>query len=136
RSFESDGREGWPPTGIPRTVGREKEGLNNLLGAVAEVTALPPPVQAVPHVELLCYRGNFDRRELLTSRNDVAATQLVFEVERQALDAIVALNRDTIISSSTTSENGEFRALLRDPDGHLLCIESRTAPSISQPANP
>jgi len=136
RSIAFYGRLGLTRTASSLNVGREQERLDNLLGAVVEVTALAPPVQAVPHVELLCYRGNFDRRELLTSRNDVAATQLVFEVERQALDAIVALNRDTIISSSTTSENGEFRALLRDPDGHLLCIESRTAPSISQPANP
>ena len=82
--------------GLARTasflnVGREQEKLDNLLGVVVEVTALAPPMQAVPHVELLCYRGNFDRRELLTNRNDVVATQLVFEVERDALDAIVAL---------------------------------------------
>jgi hypothetical protein len=94
---------------------------------VVEVTALAPPMQAVPHVELLCYRGNFDRRELSTNRNDVAATQLAFEAERDAFDAIVALSRDTTISSSTTSERGGCRALLRDPDGHALCIESRTA---------
>ena len=91
-------------------MGPEQEKLDNLVGAVVEVTALAPPIQAVPHVELLCYRGNFDRRELLTNRNDVAATQLVFEVEPDALDAIVALNRDTTISSSTTSESGGLRA--------------------------
>jgi catechol 2,3-dioxygenase-like lactoylglutathione lyase family enzyme len=108
-------------------VGREQEKLDNLPGAIVEVTALVPPVQAVPHVELLCYRDNFDRCELLPNRNDVAATQLVFEVDRDALEAIVALNRDTTVSSSTTSESGEIQAiLLRDPDGHLLCIESRT----------
>ena len=114
--------------GLARTVsslniGREQEELDNLLGAVVEVTALAPPTQAVPHVELLCYRGSFDRRQLLTNRNDVAATQLVFEVEPDALDAIVALNRDTTISSSTTAESGGLRVLLRDPDGHLLCLE-------------
>jgi catechol 2,3-dioxygenase-like lactoylglutathione lyase family enzyme len=116
-------------------VGREQEKLDNHRGVVVEVTALAPPMQAVPHVELLCYRGNFDRRELLTNRNDVAATQLAFEAERDALDAIVALNRDTTISSPTTSERGGCRALLRDPDGHLLCIESKdSVPSIaSQP---
>ncbi|MGB7858531.1 MAG: hypothetical protein WBL48_21860, partial [Pseudolabrys sp.] len=78
---------------------------------------------------------NFDRRELLNNRNDVAATQLAFEAERDALDAIVALNRDTTILSSTTSERGGLRALLRDPDGHLLCIESRTALPNSKPTN-
>jgi hypothetical protein len=105
-------------------VGREQEKLDNVLGAVVEVTALAPPMQVTPHVELLCYRGNFDRSEFLTDPNDVAATQLVFEAERDVLDAIVALNRDNVISSSTTSESGGLRALLRDPDSHLLCIES------------
>ena len=72
--------------GLARTVsslnvGREQEKLDNVLGAVVEVTALALPMQStVPH-ELLCYRGNFDRGELLTNRNDVAATQLAFECD-------------------------------------------------------
>ena len=123
RSVAFYSRLGLARTASPLNVGREQEKLDNLLGVVVEVTALAPPMQAVPHVELLCYRGNFDRRELLTNRNDVAATQLVFEVERDALDAIVALNRDTTISSSTTAESAGLHALLRDPDGHLLCFE-------------
>jgi catechol 2,3-dioxygenase-like lactoylglutathione lyase family enzyme len=115
-------------------VGREQEKLDNLPGSIVEVTALVPPMQTVPHVELLCYCGSFDRRELLPNRNDVAATQLVFEVERDALDAIIARNSDTTISSSTTSESGEVQAaLLRDPDGHLLCVESRTTLPGEQP---
>jgi catechol 2,3-dioxygenase-like lactoylglutathione lyase family enzyme len=110
-------------------VGREQEKLDNIRGVIVEVTAMVPPMQAVPHVELLCYRGNFDRRELLPNRNDVAATQLVFEADRDALDAIVALDRDTTVSSSTTSAGATIQAaLLRDPDGHLLCMESRAAP--------
>ncbi|MGB9216603.1 MAG: hypothetical protein WCC42_15405, partial [Pseudolabrys sp.] len=62
-------------------------------------------------------------------------TQLAFEAERDALDAIVALNRDTTILGPTTSEQGGLRALLRDPDGHLLCIESRTALPNSKSTN-
>ena len=126
--------------GLARTtrslnVGREQEKLDDLPGAVVEVTALISPMQAVPHVELLCYRDNFDSHELWPNPNDVAATQLVFEADRDALEAIVALNHDTTISKSTTSESGEIQAvLLRDPDGHLLCIESRTALP-PQPAN-
>jgi hypothetical protein len=86
-------------------VGREQEKLDNVLGAVVEVTALALPMQSkVPHVELLCYRGNFDRGELLTNRNDVAATQLAFEVECDAFDAIVARNRYTTVSRPITSE--------------------------------
>jgi catechol 2,3-dioxygenase-like lactoylglutathione lyase family enzyme len=116
-------RLGLARTASSLNVGPEQEKLDNLVGAVVEVTALAPPIQAVPHVELLCYRGNFDRRNLSTNRNDVAATQLVFEVEPDALDEIAALNRDTTISSSTAAESGGLRVLLRDPDGHLLCLE-------------
>jgi catechol 2,3-dioxygenase-like lactoylglutathione lyase family enzyme len=123
RSVAFYSRLGLARTASSLNIGREQEELDNLLGAVVEVTVLAPPAQAVPHVELLCYRGSFDRRQLLTNRNDVAATQLVFEVEPDALDAIVALNRDTTISSSTTAESGGLRVLLRDPDGHLLCLE-------------
>jgi catechol 2,3-dioxygenase-like lactoylglutathione lyase family enzyme len=104
-------------------VGRQQEKLDNLLGATVEVTALAPLMQVVPHIELLCYRGNFNRRNLVSNRNDVAATQLVFEVESDALDEIIAVNRDATISRSITSESGPSRALLRDPDGHLLCLE-------------
>jgi hypothetical protein len=57
----------------------------------------------------------------------IVATQLVFEVERDALDAIVALNRDTTVSSAITSQSGGLCALLRDPDGHLLCLETPLA---------
>jgi catechol 2,3-dioxygenase-like lactoylglutathione lyase family enzyme len=108
-------------------LGRAQEKLDNIVGAVVEVTALSPPMQMVPHVELLCYRGNFDRRELLAGLNDVVATQLVFEVERDALEAIVAHNHDSTVSNAMVSESGRSRALLRDPDGHLLRLESRTA---------
>jgi len=123
RSVAFYSRLGLARTASSLNVGSQQEKLDDLVGAVVEVTALAPPIQAVPHVELLCYRGNFERRKLSTNRNDVAATQLVFEVEPDALDEIAALNRDTTISSSTTTESGGLRVLLRDPDGHLLCLE-------------
>ena len=82
RSVAFYSRLGLARTASSLNVGPEQEKLDDLVGAVVEVTALAPPIQAVPHVELLCYRGNFDRRKLSTNRNDVAATQLVFEVER------------------------------------------------------
>jgi hypothetical protein len=113
-------------------VGREQEKLDDIVGAVVEVTALSSPMQVVPHVELLCYRGNFDRRQLLTNLNDVAETQLIFEVERDVLEAIVA--RNTTVSNALVSQSGGSRVLLRDPDGHLLCLESRTDPTASQSA--
>jgi catechol 2,3-dioxygenase-like lactoylglutathione lyase family enzyme len=123
RSVAFYSRLGLAHTARSLNVGREQEKLDNVLGAVVEVTALAPPMQVTPHVELLCYRGNFDRGGFLADPNDVAATQLVFEAESDVLDAIVALNRDNVISTSTTSESGGLRALLRDPDNHLLCVE-------------
>jgi hypothetical protein len=33
-------------------------------------------------------------------------------------------SHDTTISSSTKAESTGSRGLLRDPDGHLLCVES------------
>jgi catechol 2,3-dioxygenase-like lactoylglutathione lyase family enzyme len=130
RSLAFYSRLGLARTASSLNVGPEQEKLDNVLGAVVEVTALAPSMQPVPHVELLCYRGNFDRRKLSTNRNDVAATQLVFEADRDALDAIVALNRDTTISSSTAAESGGLRVLLRDPDGHLLCLEAALQSSL------
>jgi catechol 2,3-dioxygenase-like lactoylglutathione lyase family enzyme len=131
RSIAFYGRLSLLRTASSINVGHEQEQLDNLPGVTVEVTALAPPMQAVPHVELLCYRGAFDRLEVLTNRNDVAATQIVFEVDRDALDAIGALNRDTLLGS-TVSENGEIPAiLLRDPDGHLLCMEAKAPPSQS-----
>jgi catechol 2,3-dioxygenase-like lactoylglutathione lyase family enzyme len=128
-------RLGLARTASSLNVGREQEKLDNVLGAVVEVTALALSMQStVPHVELLCYRGNFDRGELLTNRNDVAATQLVFEVERDAIDVIVARNPDTTVSRLITSESGGVRALLRDPDGHLLCLEAPLAKGWGSPA--
>src|SRR5262249_47088495 len=124
RSVAFYSRLGLARTTSSLNVGREQEKLDNLIGAVVEVTTLSSPMQAVPHVELLCYRGNFNRRELSTNRNDVIATQLVFEVERNRLDTIVSPSHDKTISSSTIVESAGLRALLRDPDGHLLCIES------------
>ncbi len=51
--------------GLSRTasslnVGREQALLDDVPDPVVEVTALSP-AQATPHVELLCYRGDFDR---------------------------------------------------------------------------
>lgn len=42
-------------------VGREQALLDDVSNAVVKVTALMP-AQTTPHVELLCYQGNFNRR--------------------------------------------------------------------------
>jgi hypothetical protein len=41
-----------PRTASSLNVGPEQEKLDNLVGAIVEVTALASPMQAVPHVEL------------------------------------------------------------------------------------
>lgn len=105
--------------------GPEQEKLDDVADAIVEVTALAPPTHSTPHVELLCYRGNFDRRKTSADATDVAATQLVFAADsHDAFDALVAHNRDATVSGPMKSQSGLLRALLRDPDGHLLCLEA------------
>jgi catechol 2,3-dioxygenase-like lactoylglutathione lyase family enzyme len=68
-----------------------------------EVTALAPR-QATPHVELLCYRSAAHHVKATLCDNDVAATRLIFEVNRHA------------------PENRTRRQTLIDPDGHRLVL--------------
>jgi catechol 2,3-dioxygenase-like lactoylglutathione lyase family enzyme len=107
-------------------VGPEQQKLDGIADAVVEVTALTPtstPTHSVPHVELLCYRGNFDRRKVLANADDVAATQLVFAAARDAYDVLIERNRAAIVHGPIVSELGASHALLRDPDGHWICLQ-------------
>jgi len=105
-------------------VGPEQAKLDDLTNAVVEVTALTP-AQSTPHVELLCYRGDFDRR-VQQRTNDVTATRLVFSVEsREALDVLCAYHAGNLVMDSVEHEDNAPRILLRDPDGHLVCLEAR-----------
>ena len=60
--------------------GPAQDRLDNVKGAVVEVTALAPP-EPTPHVELFCYRGTSNRYTAPPGINDAAATQLVLTVE-------------------------------------------------------
>ncbi len=105
--------------------GPAQEKLDDIPHAQVEVTALAPQLKATPHVELLCYRGTYDRIGQVLEINDVAATELVFAVDGDAaLHAIAAENRDACLSGLVTCGDGPALALFRDPDGHLLCLES------------
>ncbi len=73
-------------------TGVEQARLDGVPGACVEVTTLALPLGTKPHVELLCYRGDFDRGDGPAGVDDIAATCLVFGP-------------------------GED---LRDPDGHIL----------------
>jgi catechol 2,3-dioxygenase-like lactoylglutathione lyase family enzyme len=105
-------------------VGREQALLDDVSGAVVEVTALRP-AETTPHVELLCYRGDFDRRVQPQAANDTAATRLVLTVESRAtLDAICAHRSGALLLGPELREDNLYRALLHDPDGHLICLEA------------
>jgi catechol 2,3-dioxygenase-like lactoylglutathione lyase family enzyme len=105
-------------------TGAEQQRLDDMADAVVEVTALAPPTHATPHVELLCYRGYSDRRRAVSHPTDVAATQLVLAVPREAFDDLVERNGEAICGGPVLSQTGALRVLLRDPDGHLLCLEA------------
>jgi catechol 2,3-dioxygenase-like lactoylglutathione lyase family enzyme len=105
-------------------VGRAQGMLDDVPEPVVEVTALTP-AQATPHVELLCYRGEFDRRNQAQAVNDVTATRLALRVEsRAALEAICASASSAMVSGPELHDDGLCRAMLHDPDGHLIWLEA------------
>jgi len=105
-------------------VGREQALLDNVSNAVVEVTALTPAA-ATPHVELLCYRGDFDRRVQPQASNDTAATRLVLTVESRAtLEAVCARLAGALLWGPEVHDDNLYRALLYDPDGHLIFLEA------------
>lgn len=104
-------------------AGLEQQSLDDVPDALVEVTALAPTC-SVPHVELLCYRGNFDRSRPSTGAADAAATQLVFDVPGEAFAPLIERMREAVVRGPIASATGLLRALLRDPDGHWLCLES------------
>jgi catechol 2,3-dioxygenase-like lactoylglutathione lyase family enzyme len=62
--------------------GAEQERLDDVPGAVVEVTALALPGGSGPHVELLCYRRPRGRPAPPMRENDVAKTCMVFDAEQ------------------------------------------------------
>lgn len=78
--------------------GLEQQRLDALPHAEVDVTALNFLSEARPHIELLCYRGAFEREAPPADIHDVAATRLVMIAP------------------------GEPAGLSRDPDGHLIEI--------------
>jgi catechol 2,3-dioxygenase-like lactoylglutathione lyase family enzyme len=105
-------------------VGREQAMLDNISNAVVEVTALTP-VETTPHIELLCYRGDFDRRVAPQTASDITATRLVLTVESHAtLEAICARVSGAVLLGPRLQGDNFSQALLHDPDGHLICLEA------------
>jgi catechol 2,3-dioxygenase-like lactoylglutathione lyase family enzyme len=112
-------------TGGSLNSGPEQDKLDDVVGALVEVTALAPPRFSTPHVELLCYRVGCGRDSAPPATNDIAATRLVLAAaNNEMLQAFCAQNPDRILSGPVRFENGASRAMLRDPNGHLLCLEA------------
>lgn len=81
--------------------GPEQDQLDGMSGVRLEVTELLFPGAIGPHIELLCYEGDFPRAALSLAPDDVAATRLV------------------LLGRSPEAGGG-----LRDPDGHFLELEA------------
>ncbi|MGB6444776.1 MAG: VOC family protein [Xanthobacteraceae bacterium] len=125
RSIAFYERLGLARIGGSLNIGPAQEKLDDVAGAVVKVTALAPPTFSTPHVELLCYRGGFDGETALPDTNDIAATSLVMKVENEvALKGLCAQSPSTLLSGPVRFERGALRAILRDPDGHLLTFEA------------
>ncbi len=114
--------------------GPEQSKLDDVPNAVVEVTSLALPSGSTPHVELLCYRGDFGRRANRQAANDVTATRLVFEVEDAEQLAVLCARLPKAQSSGPVRfADGRSRAMLRDPDGHLICLETPGSPMRQPP---
>lgn len=89
--------------------GPEQARLDGVCESNVEVTAITP-IQATPHIELLCYRSVAHSRGIVLKNNDVAATRLVLET-----DCLWPADADTRCPRSVL-----------DPDGHHLLLVSTT----------
>jgi catechol 2,3-dioxygenase-like lactoylglutathione lyase family enzyme len=124
RSVAFYARFGLKRTGGSLNIGPEQSKLDDIVRASVEVTALAPPIFSTPHVELLCYRGGFDDETAFPNTNDVAATRLVMKLEsEEVLEGLCAQSTGALLSGPVRFKRGALRAILRDPDGHLLTFE-------------
>jgi len=99
---------GFMTSGRSVNQGPEQERLDDVTGAVVEVTALSAAGDG-PHIELLCYRGVSRGAPIVCKSNDVAATRLELEFEAPP-----------VIEASTAIKDRAYKLL--DPDGHHLIV--------------
>lgn len=90
--------------------GPAQDGLDDLAGTEVDVVSLAPTHPA-PHVELLGYMRPRGRAAARTRGADIAASRMVFAVDRLAdgLESVVLLD-------------GTRAASMDDPDGHALLL--------------
>jgi len=124
RSIEFYRRLGLQRSGGSLNTGPAQDRLDGAKGTLVEVTALAP-AELPPHVELLCFRKALRRNWNVSGINGVAATQLILSAHSTAaLDGVCAQNADALVSKPVPFEDGVARAMMRDPDGHLLRLEA------------
>jgi len=124
QSIEFYRRLGLQRSGRSCNTGPAQDRLDGTEGTIVEVTGLAP-VEVPPHVELLCYRKVLDRNRNVSGLNDVAATQLILSADSTAaLDALCTQTADALVSGPVPFEDGVARAMIRDPDGHLVRLEA------------
>ena len=99
--------------------GPEQDRLDGLDGVEVEVTALEFP-NGGPHVELLCYRGDYPRATTHAAPDDVAATRLEW-----AARADIGKLADCLGAQVVSFDKPDGTLLIRDPDGHLLRLRAR-----------
>jgi catechol 2,3-dioxygenase-like lactoylglutathione lyase family enzyme len=106
-------------SGRSLNVGPEQQRLDAITDVEVDVVGLAVPAGTKPHLELLGYRGTYDRSGLSADPDDVVATRLVFTVaDSPTLARIVERHANRRVGPSSPS-----RACLRDPDGHLVELE-------------
>lgn len=124
RGEEFYSRLGFRRSGGSLNTGPTQDRLDGVRGAAVEVTALSP-LETPPHLELLCYREASGHDAQAAAINDVAATGLVLTVkDAQALTGLRAQTGPAWVAGPIPFEDGVARAILRDPDGHVLRLEA------------
>jgi catechol 2,3-dioxygenase-like lactoylglutathione lyase family enzyme len=125
RSVQFYGSLGLRRTGGSLNAGPAQDRLDDVASAIVEVTSLGFRRVSAPHIELLSYRSGCAQETALPNTNDVAATRLVLAVAKaELLEALCAQSAHAVLSGPVRFEDGVLRAMLRDPDGHLLCLEA------------
>jgi catechol 2,3-dioxygenase-like lactoylglutathione lyase family enzyme len=123
RSLSFYRRLGLTPGQRSLNTGPEQDRLDGMPGVQVEVTALAPSASPTPHVELLCYRSGVGAPP--AAINDVAATRLVLEArDTEAVQALCRQVPEAIVAGLREFDDRSPRALLRDPDGHLVLLEA------------
>jgi catechol 2,3-dioxygenase-like lactoylglutathione lyase family enzyme len=104
--------------------GPEQDRLDGRRGVDVAVTALIPPAAPAPHIELLCYRGDYARGPV-AGLGDVAATRLILTTS--SVQNVEELRGGLPVLRAEPLSWPPQTLMLRDPDGHLLGIELSAA---------